>query len=107
MSKYPLALLIAGVVGGAGLVLGSPAIAGSDSGDKLSIVVTSSGLDTHEPGGAAAMLKRIRNAAFRACAYEDAEPVYGCVRGKVNEAVARLNDPMVAAINSGGQDSGR
>jgi UrcA family protein len=104
MFKHPFAILFAGVVGVGGLVVGSPAAAWPHPGpNTISVVVTSEGLNLGDLGGARTMLHRIRQAADKVCAFEEKDDFGGCVRSKVDDAVARLNSPMVSAINGGGQ----
>jgi UrcA family protein len=105
MIKHPFALLLAGVIGVGGLLVGSPVAArDQDRGvETLAIRVTSSGLDLGRTRGAGAMLGRIREAARETCAFQYAYPSDGCIRAKVDAAVARLGNPMVAVANHGGR----
>ena len=65
-------------------------------------------LDLLSPGGAQRLLHRIRLASVRVCAHQDDDPVYptggyfGCVRRTEADAVARVDNPRLAALYRGG-----
>jgi UrcA family protein len=98
MFKHPLAVLFALALGVGAFVAGSPATAASQ-GQANSIIVRSNGLDLNDPSGARAMLSRIRHAAEGVCT--EATDQGRCIRGRMDDALARLGDPRVTAADHG------
>lgn len=85
----------------------------SDPFDTVSIRVSFGDLDLQSEGGARTMLQRIRHAAKSICDFNLDDEWQGrvrymrCVRDITQHAVARLNNPLVTALNDGRSQKGR
>ncbi len=103
-------LMIVAALGTAGLatrVSASP-VDTRASRDVQAETVSLTGLDLHSERGAKLALARIRQAAKDVCGVPvDTGPIWAnarpntCVIAVVDRAVAKLDDPMVSALNSG------
>ncbi len=92
------------------LLVGSGAMArGSvyDDGEVPSAKVQYGDLDLTTKAGGKAMLVRISHAAIAVCGPRPYDPIWAryefdpCVNRAIDRAVARLNNPIVSALNGG------
>lgn len=88
----------------------TPASATERTDPGQSLDVTYSDLNLANPAGADAMLKRIRHAAAKVCggapsagSLLELRQYRACVRTAVEEAVRRLDAPLVTALHQGAQ----
>jgi UrcA family protein len=86
-------LACAASIGAAATVKASPL------SESVSIKVKYSDLDLGTTAGAKTLLRRIRGAAEEICGVDGINRP--CVEDTVNGAVARLNSPVVTALNGG------
>jgi UrcA family protein len=93
-------------------------IAGSASaqaaaGGEVSIKVQTGDIDLARPAGAAVMLQRIHNAASKICGPAPSDWLQfgaqykACMKQTIDGAVARLDSPVVTAMNGGAPSSVR
>ena len=80
--------------------------------ETVSVRVKLADLDLASSAGAAAGLRRIHNAAKEICGpdesfggFEMGRVYRACVKDSVDRAVARLDNPIVAALNGGRQSA--
>jgi UrcA family protein len=99
-------LLVSGL---AAVVLGLGSVssfASTSNGAEPSMKVSYGELDLSKPAGAQALYKRIRNAAYIVCGGNEGPiaAVYTtrtrCFRTAVNEAVAKVNAPLLTALHT-------
>jgi UrcA family protein len=93
------------------IAAGHPAAAGPQIGspNTVSTHVSYRDLNLNSEIGARTMFQRIRHAARSLCevnlddAWDGRVQYFACVRDSTNDAVGRLNSPLVSAMNSKGQ----
>jgi UrcA family protein len=81
--------------------------ASADTTETVSVKVRYGDLNLASQAGATEMLQRIHHAAKQACVPSSGDPLdrmywyEPCVRKATNQAVAKLDSPIVTALNSG------
>jgi UrcA family protein len=97
------------VSGLAAVVLGlgsANSFAATSIGGEPSLKVSYGELDLSKPAGAEALYKRIRQAAFTVCGGYDSPIARSytiksrCFRAALDEAVAKVNSPMLTALHN-------
>lgn len=105
-------ILLTAAASFAAFALTAPASASGARPDPQEVSVHYGDLDLAKPAGAEAMLNRLERAAERACGGEpDLRALYAqrlfnrCVDDALNQAVARLDAPLVTSLHAdrGGQ----
>jgi UrcA family protein len=90
-----------------------PVSAQAAPGGEISIKVQTGDIDLSKPAGAAVMLQRIHNAASKICGPAPTDWLHfgaqykACLKETSDRAVARLDSPMVTAMNGGAPSSVR
>ena len=100
--SYPfLPLALAAAV----CLLGS-ATASAGPIESRSTTVSFRDLDLSNPYGVTTLYQRIKAAAEKVCGYQGTDFIErsiwrGCVRGAVDDAVAKVNNPLLTALHTG------
>jgi UrcA family protein len=87
------------------LSLASTGFASAD--DVRKVTVSYAELDLSKPAGADALYQRIKRAAFLVCGGEDSPIGWNriqkqqCISASVDEAVAKVNAPLLSALHQG------
>jgi len=99
-------LIALAALGLAGAAHAAPPVEAPDG--TVSVAVSYADLDINREAGAQIVLNRINNAATEVCGRESQKTTLDrsalqrtCQRATVDGAVGRLNNPVVAALNSG------
>lgn len=88
-----------------GLASNSFASASDDGVRKISVSYAE--LDLSKPAGAKTLYQRIKQAAFIVCGGQDSPMTWNhtqkasCIRTSVDEAVAKVNAPLLSALHQG------
>jgi UrcA family protein len=88
------------------LIGAAQVVAGDLLSEPVSVRVSYADLDITTTAGATALHRRIKSAAKEVCGYEGTSLVemdlwQRCVQGAVDDAVASVNSPLLAAVHSG------
>ena len=107
MSKYSVSKSLAVLAALSVLAVGSAASAQGAGGESVSVKVKFADLNVSSEAGAKALLRRIRSAAREACGLPDVSLAgsahwVDCINDATDQAVDKLDVPMVSAMNGSG-----